>query len=131
MDPSTAATLREALEGQAGLELAFLFGSHATGREHEGSDVDLAIRARGVALLEVARRVSLAVGLEVDVVDLDAVGYPLLREIVEQGVLVAESSAGAAARWRAHALVDLETDRPWFERMRDGYLARAAGNRGA
>jgi hypothetical protein len=60
------------------------------------------------------------------VVDLDAVGYPMLRELVAHGVVVAERVPGAAALWRSHALATLDTDRVWFERMRDAYLARVA-----
>jgi hypothetical protein len=39
---------------------------------------------------------------------------------------VHERRRGTAATWRAHALADLETDAPWFARMRDAWLARVA-----
>jgi len=37
---------------------------------------------------------------------------------------------GAAGRWLARALSQLETDRPWYERMRDAYLRKLAGQTG-
>jgi hypothetical protein len=64
--------------------------------------------------------------LEVDVVDLEHAGVPLLARIVREGVLVHELRPGAAATWRGQALADLETDAPWFARMRDAWLARVA-----
>ncbi len=48
------------------------------------------------------------------------------RSTQRDAVVVAEHARGAAARWRAHALIDLENDRLWYERMRDAYLARLA-----
>jgi hypothetical protein len=51
---------------------------------------------------------------------------PLLEELIAHGKVVHESSPGAAARWRFHSLLQLETDRPWYARMRDAWLARVA-----
>ena len=59
-------------------------------------------------------------------VTLDDLGIPLLGRVVEEGVGVHEARPGALAAWRARALVDLETDGPWFARMRDAWLARVA-----
>ena len=61
-----------------------------------------------------------------DVVDLAAAGYPLLSAIIQDGVLVHEGVRGAYARWRSHALSQLDLDRAWYARMRDGYLAKLA-----
>jgi uncharacterized protein YutE (UPF0331/DUF86 family)/predicted nucleotidyltransferase len=121
-----ASELRRALAAETRVDLALLFGSRTTGRHRPDSDVDLAVRAAGADTLDLARRLSLALGAEADVVDLDSVGYPMLRELVAHGVVVAERVPGAAARWRSHALATLDTDRVWFERMRDAYLARVA-----
>jgi predicted nucleotidyltransferase len=126
VDASVVSQLRAALSAESDVQLAVLFGSRAKGRQAPDSDVDLAVRAPGLDVLDLARRLSLALGFEVDLVDLDAAGYPMLRELVETGVLVAERSPGSAARWRAHALAALETDLPWYRRMRDAYLAHAA-----
>ncbi len=109
------------------MALALLFGSRATGRSRPGSDVDIAVRASGADPLDLGRRLALALGVEVDVIDLDDVGYPMLRELVDHGVVVAERVPGAGAAWRSQALVTLDTDRRWYERMRDAYLARVSG----
>jgi hypothetical protein len=45
---------------------------------------------------------------------------------VREGILAHEARPGAAARWRAQALADLETDAPWFARMREAWLRRVA-----
>jgi hypothetical protein len=77
-----------------------------------------------------AADLSLAVERDVHVVALEDATYPLLAAIVRDGILVAERPRGAGADWRTRAILELETDRPWFERMRDAYLKRlAAGGR--
>ena len=126
MDSAVPTQLPSALAAESGIQLALLFGSRARGRAHSRSDIDIAVRAPGVDLAEVARRVSLTVGLEVDLVDLDNVGYPMLRELVMHGIVIVECARGNAARWRSHAIATLEMDRRFFERMRDAYLSRAA-----
>ncbi len=124
--PELVARLRRTLEEQPAVALAVLFGSQARGQGGAASDVDVAVRAPGADLLEVGRVLSLAVGLEVDVVDLDAAGYPLTRALVDDGVVVRERERGAGARWRSHAIASLEIDQPWFARMRDAWIHRLA-----
>jgi predicted nucleotidyltransferase len=118
--------VRLTLKHRPDVRLALLFGSVARGTANTSSDVDVAVVAPGVDRLTLARDLSLAIGREVDVVDLAGAGYPLLSAIVRDGVVVAEHSPGAEARWRTHALITLDNDRVWFERMRDGYLAQLA-----
>lgn len=129
MAPNVVETVRRALERRPDVRLALVFGSAARGTARADSDVDLAVDAPGIDRLALARDLSLALEREVDVVDLGAAGYPLLAAIVRDGVVVAEHAPGAEARWRTRALLALETDRPWFERMRDAYLARLAAGR--
>lgn len=127
VDTSSVITaVRCALEDRFEVSLALVFGSAARGAADAESDVDLAVDAPRVDRLALARDLSLVLDREVDVVDLADAGYPLLAAIVRDGIVVAEHVRGAAARWRTRALITLETDRPWFERMRDGYLARLA-----
>ncbi len=118
--------IREHLLGRLDVRLALVFGSRARGTATPTSDVDVAVRAPGIDLLDLAALLSRATGLEVDVVDLEHAGVPLLARIVREGVLVHEARRGTAARWRAQALADLETDAPWFARMREAWLARVA-----
>jgi len=121
-----AEALRRALASRGDVRLAILFGSTARGTDRSSSDVDVAVLGRGLDTLALARDLSRAIGREAQVVDLDTVGFPMLQAIVRDGVVVAENERGCAARWRSRALVDLENDRPWFERMRDAYVVRLA-----
>ena len=128
-DPAIQA-IRQFLRGRTDIRLAIVFGSRGRGTATPASDVDLAVRAPGVDLLQLAADLSRVTGHEVDVVALEDVGVPLLDRIVQEGVGVHDARPGALATWRARALADLETDRPWFARMRDAWLARVA-SRGA
>jgi predicted nucleotidyltransferase len=119
-------TISEFLEGRSDVHLAIVFGSQARGTATAASDVDIAVRAPGVDLLGLAAELSRVTGIEVDVVPLEDLGVPLLARIVEEGVSVHEARPGAFAIWRSRALADLETDRPWFARMGDAWLARVA-----
>jgi predicted nucleotidyltransferase len=129
VDP-TLQKIRRALQGRTDVRLAIVFGSRARGTARPDSDVDVAVRAPGIDLLQLGAELSRATELEVDVVALDDLGIPLLARVVQEGVEVHEASRGGLAAWRAHALTSLETDWPWFARMRDAWLARVAA-RGA
>jgi predicted nucleotidyltransferase len=123
---STVQAIRERLLGRLDIRLALVFGSRARGTATPTSDIDVAVGAPGVDLLDLAADLSRATGRDVDVVDLEHAGVPLLARIVREGVLVHEVRPGTAATWRAQALADLETDGPWFARMREAWLARVA-----
>ena len=124
-DP-TLQVIREFFRGRTDVRLALVFGSRARGAARPTSDVDVAVHGPGVDLLGLAADLSKATGLEVDVVDVEDAGVPLLARIVGEGALVHEARPGASARWRAQALADLETDAPWFARMREAWLTRVA-----
>ncbi len=120
-------SLRTALAGRNDVRLALLFGSRARGQARPGSDADVAVLANpGIDLDALAGALSRATGVEVDVVDLDEAGYPLLKVITRDGLLLHQATPGLLGRWRAHAIARLETDRPWFERMRNAYLHKLA-----
>jgi predicted nucleotidyltransferase len=124
-DPAVQA-VHEFLRGRRDVRLALVFGSRARGTATPTSDVDVAVCAPGIDLLHLGADLSRATRLEVDVVPLEGAGVPLLARIVREGILVHEARPGTAAVWRAQALADLETDGPWFARMRDAWLARVA-----
>lgn len=119
-------TLREALRGREDVHLAVLFGSRARGRARPDSDVDLAIQGENLDLLALRYELTLATRLEVDVVDLARAGYPLLNAILRDAIFVHQGRPGAGGRWLSHTIAQLETDRPWYERMRDAYLRKLA-----
>jgi len=128
-DPVLVETLRTALAGRRDVHLALLFGSRARGRGRPDSDVDVAYLGSDVDPLELAYRLSLAAHLEVDAVDLSNAGYPLKNAVLRDGVVLHQGEKGAEARWRSHAIMELELDRPGWERMRDAFLKRLAGSR--
>lgn len=113
-------------EQQPGVELAMLFGSTARGTASEGSDVDIAVRGRGIDALGLAAALAEALAREVDLVVLTDPGVPLLEALIRDGIVVWESAPGVAAQWRSFTLAMLETDRPWYARMRDAWLSRVA-----
>ena len=126
LPPSVVAELRSALRERDDVLLAILFGSQASGRAGADSDVDVALWAPGVDLLDLAAELGTGLGREVDVVALDDVFVPVLAEIVAHGIVVHEGRPGAAGSWRSRALATLETDLPWYRRMRDAWLGRVA-----
>ncbi len=121
--------LREALRERQDICLALLFGSRARGDARPGSDADVAVLGKDLDPLALAADLSRATRVEVDVVSLEDPGYPLLNAILRDGILLHEGKPGAAATWRGRAWLQAETDRPWFERMRDSFLKRLAEGR--
>jgi predicted nucleotidyltransferase len=128
-DPALVEALRSALAGRKDVKLALLFGSRARGRFRPDSDVDVAYLGRDVDPLELASQLSEAVRREVQAVGIADASYPLLQAVLRDGILLHQGEPGAEARWRSHTIAQLETDRPWFERMRDAYLKRLAEGR--
>ena len=118
--------LAKALAGHPEVRLAMLFGSRARGRAQPSSDVDLAVEGDDLDILALASELALHLGLEIDLVELDRASYPLLKALLRDAIVVHEGVRGAAASWRAQAIGRVELDRPWFERMRDGFLCRLA-----
>ena len=119
--------LRAALKAQPNVAAAFLFGSFARGSATEESDVDIAVQGSNVDPLTLSADLALQLGREVDIVMLgDAVPYPLLEEILRDGIIVHERLGGEAALFRSRTLATLVTDRPGFTRMRDAWLRRVA-----
>jgi uncharacterized protein len=121
-----AERLHALLAGRPEVRLALLFGSRARGREGPGSDLDLAVSAKRLDRLTLIHRLSTGLGLTVDVIDLDRAGYFLLEALLRDGVVVYERDRHAAAEWRTRAILEVETDRPNFERMRDAFLRKTA-----
>lgn len=124
--PSHLHRLPQVLGAIPELRLALLFGSQARATQTPNSDLDLAVDAPANCLSLIAARVSEAIDLEVDVVSLHDASIPLQRELIRDGLVVYQRSPGAGATWRSQTLAQLETDGPWFDRMRDAWLASVA-----
>jgi predicted nucleotidyltransferase len=118
--------LRVVLSRHPEVRLALLFGSRARGQHAAGADLDLAIEGEAVDRLELGRELGAATGLDIDLVPIEHAGYPLLNAILRDGILVHEGALHARAQFLTGAFLHTETDRPWFERMRDAYLDRLA-----
>jgi predicted nucleotidyltransferase len=119
--------LREVLKGREDIQLAVLFGSQARGKARPDSDLDLGVLGDQLDTLSLARDLSLVTDLEVDVVDLGQdLGYPLLNAIVRDAIFVHQGRPNAGGRWLSNSLLQLELDRPWYERMRNAYLKSLA-----
>lgn len=95
-DPQLIDALRSGIAAFGGVRLALLVGSFARGGGRHDSDVDVAVIAPDVDLLELAAVLGQRVQREVDVVSLDTAGIPLLEEIVRDAWLrrVAERGLG-------------------------------------
>jgi uncharacterized protein len=124
--PGLIAALQSALAGRKDVELAMLFGSFARGRARPDSDVDVAVLGRGLDVLSLAVELGDAVKRDVEVVDLAGAGYPLTQALLRDAIVVHQGRPGSAAAWRTRAILDVETDRPCFERMRNAYLKHLA-----
>ena len=89
-----------------GVLVAILFGSLATGLEHPGSDLDLAVDAgrRLTAAEKMALISELAgrIGRPVDLVDIHAIGEPLLGQILHHGKRILGSDTHYANLVRRH-----------------------------
>jgi predicted nucleotidyltransferase len=109
-----------------GVDFAIVFGSVARDTPRADSDLDVAISGIGLDPSALAAILSESVEREAHVVRLEDVTIPLLEAIIDDGIVVYERRAGAAAAWRSHALADLELDRPWYARQRDAWLKRVA-----
>jgi predicted nucleotidyltransferase len=111
-DPQLVERLRAAWRDCPRVRLAVLFGSAAVGAMRRGSDLDIAIlpgessfdRAQEA---EIAGRLALAGGLDVDLIRLDGAVSTLLRwQIATEGVPLVEAQPGEFARFRAGAAAE-------------------------
>ncbi|MFO0760366.1 MAG: nucleotidyltransferase domain-containing protein [Byssovorax sp.] len=120
--------LRLLLAKHPEVRVAMLFGSEARGTARHDSDIDLAVDAPEADLLSIDADISAALDREVDIITLDdaVLTIPMMEHLIHDGIIVYERSRGDGALLRSGMLATLETDRPWFSRMNDAWLARVA-----
>lgn len=86
----------------------YLFGSHATGGAHRDSDVDLAVLAPAPLGDEerwhLAQTLAIALGRDVDLVDLRRASAVMRVQVVDSGKLLFESDATQRQEFEAMAL---------------------------
>lgn|SRR5690606_18957505 len=100
LDADLQAKLRAYLENQPEIDAAYLFGSHATGRATEGSDLDIAIlidesfdlRANPTYRLHQLAAFERLTGRPVDVVILNRAPLVLINQVLQTGILLHERS---------------------------------------
>jgi predicted nucleotidyltransferase len=126
--PSTARSLL----ASAGVEVAILFGSAASGKLRPDSDIDIGILAsvgRDIGLdgeLALGAALERIFGREVDLVRLDTAST-LLRFEASQGRCLHEEREGAFADFVARALLEYEDLRPILRRCAEGMFRRLKG----
>lgn len=110
--------LRARLEAFVEIRFALLFGSRASGREHPGSDLDLAVYLDETLVPE--DQFDLQLGLTNDLSDLgrpDVVilnqAPPLLGHRALQGKLVLNRDRSAYVRYFVRTLAAYQDERPW------------------
>jgi predicted nucleotidyltransferase len=119
-DQNSIRAILATLDTQPGIRLAILFGSLAAGLERADSDLDLAVDAghRLTASEKLALMTELAkqTGRPVDLVDLHAVGEPLLGQILRHGRKLLGGGTCYANLIRRH-LFDQEDFLPYRTRI--------------
>lgn len=86
--------IEHALSACAPIEVAWLYGSRATGRQHDGSDYDLAVAlAAGVdnadlLLDDLQHHLNLQLTQPVSIVDINRAPIPLALNIINQGRVI-------------------------------------------
>jgi predicted nucleotidyltransferase len=118
--------IAKVLERYPGVHFALIFGSVARNESGPGSDLDIAIGPSEIDVLQAQAELSEALGQEVDLVSMKDAPIPLLEQVMRDGIIAYERSPGAGALFRSRTLLMLETDGPWYRKMRDAFLKRAA-----
>ena len=101
-DAGTLNSVRDVLLRQPDIELAFVFGSFAAGRQTATSDIDVAVAAREP--IDSERRLALndaiagAAGRPVDLVDLHRAGPLVLTQAVTRGKRIVKRDSSVLAR---------------------------------
>ncbi|WP_417778726.1 type VII toxin-antitoxin system MntA family adenylyltransferase antitoxin [Stutzerimonas xanthomarina] len=111
----------EAVLGQhSDIRLAYVFGSVAAGTAHSDSHVDLAVLCEAAMTadqqIQLISDIAEATGRAVDLIDLTAVGEPLLGQILRHGVRIIGGSERHAQLVSKHIFNNGDF-MPYVERM--------------
>jgi uncharacterized protein len=123
---------RSVFDAYPSIELSVLFGSVAMGNARAKSDLDIAVLPRRDASLslmeelQLQHELSVATGLEVDIVRLDLANPLVKHEVARHGTPLLERVPGAFGRFSADAALEYLDLLPLFEQGRKRYLARIA-----
>jgi predicted nucleotidyltransferase len=125
-------TIADYFSRQPEVIAVYLFGSYATGRARQESDLDLAVltASRGAARelhdleLKYFRELSSLVPKNLDIVILDRAGEILTYEILSKGRLIYERDREKRVEFEARRIVDYLDFLPYFQRMRKGMMRK-------
>ncbi|HKY39680.1 MAG TPA: nucleotidyltransferase domain-containing protein [Polyangiaceae bacterium] len=125
------ADLKAALASGPRLRLAIVFGSGASGRMHQASDIDIAIIPEDATLLlreELRLQVELTrvAGRNVDLVRLDRAPTLVRYQVAKHGVALFESGPFEAARFKAAAVSEYLDFEPSLRRAAEVFRRRVA-----
>ncbi len=120
------------------IALAILYGSVARGREHPGSDIDLAIAmdarspCAGDTLVDISLACGEVTGYEVQVRDLARAQGLYLREVLTSGIVIVDRDPSVRAELLIRMLDFTEDMLPAIRRIRAANTARfiSGGNDG-
>lgn len=129
MDKITLTTcVADVLAAHNEIQLGIVFGSAVAGTMREDSDVDVAVYAStplSVSLrLDLIAELSMALGREVDVVDLYPAYGAILRQVLTKGEVVLKRSESALAMLIKRMLFDQADMEPLRNRIVERSLQR-------
>ena len=128
MPNSIAQKIASTLAQHEEIRLAFVFGSAARGALRPDSDVDVAVLADGQlsteARLALMAELSLALGREIDLVDLHTAWGLILKQILTTGILALKRPGTAHAALIKRMLFDQADMEPLRQRIIEKSLER-------
>ena len=120
MTLSPLESIRAVLARHPEIRLAILFGSIASGRASRDSDVDLALAAdhplKADEKMALMAELAEATGRPIDLIDLHAVGEPLLGQIVKRGQRVLGADERYAELIKRHLFEEADF-MPYYRRI--------------
>lgn len=112
-DMEQAKKAAETVAKKHGLSFVALFGSQATGRTHEKSDIDIGVAKRltsyfeetPVPMIDIEDELVRVLNRDdIEVVNLSTVSPTLMRSVAEEGVLLYEASMDEFSEWKLFAM---------------------------
>ena len=99
--------VRDVLQAEPSVRLAYVFGSAARAESRAGSDIDIGVvSTEAGALADLAERLERELGLDVDLLDLPRASPLLLREVLRDGVVVVCRDEVERAEFESRALAE-------------------------
>lgn len=114
-------TIQQVLARHPSTILAVLFGSITTGRARFDSDLDLAVAAAtpltAQTRIDLIEDLAVTIGRPVDLIDLNQVHNPLLRQILTQGRLIVCKNRSRYADLLLRMLYEEADSMPYYRRI--------------